>query len=130
MRSQHLQDADLYVIIIIKKPLVAIRYRLSDGQVSSTSPSGRTLKLIIQIRRLQLNFRPDSGYDVALKALKALGLPIRDKNNPPEALAPEPNASGYLPPPSLRPSPLHTPSQSQEQATVINHHQNYGSGCA
>ena len=33
MRSQPLQDAELYVIIIIKKPLVAIRYRLSDGQV-------------------------------------------------------------------------------------------------
>lgn len=129
MRSQQLQDADLYVIIIIKKPLVAIRYRLSDGQVRSTLPPVCTLKLILQTRRLQLNFRPESGYDVAVKALKALGLPIRDKNNPPEPLAPEPNASGYLPPSSLRLSPVHTPSQSQEQVTHVNYHHNYGSQC-
>lgn len=127
MRSQQLQDADLYVIIIIKKPLVAIRYRLSDGQVRSIFPSAFTFKLISQIRRLQLNFRPESGYDVAVKALRALGLPIRDKNNPPE---PEPNASGYLPPSSLRSSTIHTPSQSQEQITYANYHHNYGSQCA
>lgn len=130
MRSQQLQDADLYVIIIIKKPLVAIRYRLSDGQVRSISSSAFTFKLIFQIRRLQLNFRPESGYDVAVKALKALGLPIRNKNNPPEALAPEPNASGYLPPSSLRSSPIRTPSQSQEQITYANYHHNHGSQCA
>ena len=32
-----------------------------------------------QIRRLQMNFFPESGYDVALNALAGLGLPIRDK---------------------------------------------------
>ena len=35
-----------------------------------------------QIRRLQLNFSPESGYDTALNALQGLNLPIRDKNRP------------------------------------------------
>ena len=32
-RSQHLQDIDRHVIVMIKKPLLAIRYQLGTGQV-------------------------------------------------------------------------------------------------
>lgn len=27
-----------------------------------------------------MNFRPESGYDVAVKVFRALGLPVNDKN--------------------------------------------------
>ena len=72
-----------------------------------------------------MNFRPESGYDIAVKTLKGFGLPIRDKDLPPKPLAPEPNASGYLLPSLLRTSPVHTPSQSQEQVTIANYRHNY-----
>ena len=32
-KSQHLQDVDRHVIIMVKKPLLAIRYQLPTGQV-------------------------------------------------------------------------------------------------
>lgn len=69
-----------------------------------------------QIRRLQLNFSPESGYDTALNVLQGLGLPIRDKNPPaiqptsapPRAFQP---SQHMLPPPKpvrLQPSPNFT----------------------
>lgn len=69
-----------------------------------------------QIRRIQLNFQPESGYDAAVSALQGLGLPIRDKNQPAihsASIAPRPPQSqGYgLPapqPPRLLPSPEFT----------------------
>lgn len=62
--SQNVPDHDLRVLIIVKRPLLALRYRLPDGQ----------------IRKMQMNFLPSSGCDVALENLKAAGLPIRDKD--------------------------------------------------
>ena len=129
LRSQRLEDADLFVILIIKKPLVAIRYRLSDGQVRvfdffNDSPM---LKFIPQIRRIQLNFRPEAGYDIAVKALKAWGLPIRDKNSPPEVLVAEPNVSGHLPSTPIRRSFTYIPSQSEELANFTGSQGSYRS---
>ncbi|KAL8730906.1 MAG: hypothetical protein Q9181_004508, partial [Wetmoreana brouardii] len=64
LKSQQLSDADRYVVVLIQHPLVALRYQLPSGEV----------------RRIQMNFRPESGYDVAVKVFRALGLPITDKN--------------------------------------------------
>ena len=64
--SQSVPDHDLRVLIIVKRPLLALRYRLPDGQV----------------RKMQMNFLPSSGCDVALETLRAAGLPIRDKDVP------------------------------------------------
>ncbi|KAM0805382.1 hypothetical protein BDR22DRAFT_395850 [Usnea florida] len=64
--SQNVPDHDLRVLIIVKRPLLALRYRLPDGQV----------------RKMQMNFLPSSGCDVALETLRAAGLPIRDKDLP------------------------------------------------
>ena len=64
--SQSVPDHDLRVLIIVKRPLLALRYRLPDGQV----------------RKMQMNFLPSSGCDVALETLRAAGLPIRDKDLP------------------------------------------------
>lgn len=36
--QQQLQDSSLYVIVIVKKPLVALRYQLPDGQVKWRRP--------------------------------------------------------------------------------------------
>lgn len=52
-----------------------------------------------KIRRLQLNFSPESGYDTAFNALQALGLPIRDKNQP----AIQPTPAPPAPPRSFQP---------------------------
>lgn len=64
--SQNIPDALLRVIVIVKRPLLALRYTLPDGQ----------------IRKTQMNFMPFSGCDVALETLRAAGLPIRDKDLP------------------------------------------------
>ena len=124
MRSQRLQDADLYVITIIKKPLVAIRYRLPDGQVRILNLSNicRLLNLPSQIRRIQLNFRPEPGYDIAVKMLKALGLPIRDKNSPAEPHISQSIASGHFLPSSMHPSPINTPLESEAHIPTTELH--------
>ncbi|MCJ1273299.1 hypothetical protein MMC21_001089 [Puttea exsequens] len=64
-RSQRMTDNDLYVLILLKKPLLALRYRL---------PSGNT-------RRLQFNFNPPEGCDIAVNNFRSLGIPIRDKSD-------------------------------------------------
>ena len=64
--SQHVPDNLLLVLIIVKRPLLALRYTRSDGQ----------------IRRMQMNFGPYTGWDVALETFRAAGLPIRDKDMP------------------------------------------------
>lgn len=64
--SQHISDNHLRVLVIVKRPLLALRYTLSDGR----------------IRKTQMNFVPFSGCDVALETLRAAGLPIRDKDLP------------------------------------------------
>ncbi|KAL8728103.1 MAG: hypothetical protein Q9166_005628 [cf. Caloplaca sp. 2 TL-2023] len=63
-RSQQIQDSERYVVLVIKHPAVALRYQLSTGEV----------------RRIQMNFRPESGYEVAVKVFRAIGVPISDKN--------------------------------------------------
>ena len=64
--SQHVPDNLLQVLVIVKRPLLALRYTLPDGQ----------------IRKTQMNFVPFSGCDVALESFRAAGLPIRDKDLP------------------------------------------------
>ncbi|KAL8789718.1 MAG: hypothetical protein Q9213_000968 [Squamulea squamosa] len=68
-RSQQIQDSERYVILVIKRPAAALRYQLSSGEV----------------RRIQMNFRPESGYNVALKVFRAIGVPVSDKNISPPA---------------------------------------------
>ena len=38
-RSQNIRDEYLFVIVIVKKPLLALRYQLPDGQVSTLCPN-------------------------------------------------------------------------------------------
>lgn len=64
--SQKIPDPHLRVIVIVKRPLLALRYMLPDGQ----------------IRKTQMNFVPFSGCDVALETLRAAGLPIRNRDLP------------------------------------------------
>ena len=64
--TQHISDYYLRVLVIVKRPLLALRYMLPDGQ----------------IRKTQMNFMPISGCDVALETFRAAGLPIRDKDLP------------------------------------------------
>lgn len=64
--TQPISDNFLRVLVIVKRPLLALRYTLPDGQ----------------IRKTQMNFVPFSGCDVALENFKAAGLPIRDKDLP------------------------------------------------
>ncbi|KAL8846064.1 MAG: hypothetical protein Q9221_008810 [Calogaya cf. arnoldii] len=68
-RSQQIQDSDRYVVLVIKRPAAALRYQLSTGEV----------------RRIQMNFRPESGYDTAVNVFRAIGVPISDKNISPPA---------------------------------------------
>ena len=62
--SQYVSDNLLRVLVIVKRPLLALRYNLPSGQ----------------IRKTQMNFVPHSGCDVALETFRAAGLPIRDKD--------------------------------------------------
>ena len=64
--TQPISDNFLRVLVIVKRPLLALRYTLSDGQV----------------RKTQMNFVPFSGCDVALENFREAGLPIRDKDLP------------------------------------------------
>lgn len=64
--SQHVPDNLLLVLIVVKRPLLALRYTRPDGQM----------------RRMQMNFVPYPGCDVALETFRAAGLPIRDKDMP------------------------------------------------
>ncbi|KAL8668904.1 MAG: hypothetical protein Q9224_007769, partial [Gallowayella concinna] len=66
-RSQQIRDSERRVVSLIKRPLVALRYQLQTGEV----------------RRFQMNFHPDSGYDIAVSVFRAIGLPISDMNEPP-----------------------------------------------
>ncbi|KAL9586069.1 MAG: hypothetical protein Q9203_003992 [Teloschistes exilis] len=49
----------------------------------------QVLKLVRQgdllVRRIQMNFRPESGFDTAVRIIQALGLPINDKSVPAQA---------------------------------------------
>ena len=38
-----------------------------------------------KVRRIQMNFRPASGYDYAVNVFRAFGIPITDRNMPPPA---------------------------------------------
>ncbi|KAI4261712.1 MAG: hypothetical protein L6R42_003092 [Xanthoria sp. 1 TBL-2021] len=68
-RSQQIQDSDRYVVLVIKRPAAALRYQLSTGEV----------------RRMQMNFRPELGYEFAVNIFRAIGVPLSDKNNSPPA---------------------------------------------
>ncbi|KAL9127554.1 MAG: hypothetical protein Q9217_003596 [Psora testacea] len=64
VRVQGVSDTERYMIIMVKRPLlaIAIRFRTVDRK----------------IRKIQLNFKPGNGYDHALKFLQSFGLPIKD----------------------------------------------------
>ncbi|MCJ1356632.1 MAG: hypothetical protein MMC33_006627 [Icmadophila ericetorum] len=62
--SQTIPDAECYMAILVKSPLIAVRYRLPDGKV----------------RRFQTAFRSTSDYSVSVKMLASYGLPIRYKD--------------------------------------------------
>ncbi|KAL6714390.1 hypothetical protein ACLMJK_007813 [Lecanora helva] len=81
-QSQFIPDDLLFVIMVVKHPLFALRYRLPDGQ----------------FRRIQMNFQPPSGCDTALDILRSLGLPLRIKNEagPPGPSAQRPNSAQSL----------------------------------
>ncbi|KAI4109858.1 MAG: hypothetical protein LQ339_001642 [Xanthoria mediterranea] len=68
-RSQQIRDSDRYVVLVIRRPAAALRYQLSTGEV----------------RRIQMNFRPESGYDFAVNIFRAIGVPLSDKNISPPA---------------------------------------------
>ena len=78
--SQPVPDGLLYVIVIVKRPLLALRYMLPNRQ----------------IRKIQMNFVPHSGCDVALENFRAAGLPIRDKDLP-QLQSPHPQLSQSQP---------------------------------
>lgn len=89
--SQHISDDHLRVLVIVKRPLLALRYSLPDGQ----------------IRKIQMKFLPSSGCDVALENFRAAGLPIRDKDLP--------QLQGQQRPPSSQSQP-----RSQEGPDSLN----------
>ena len=62
--SQHVPDNLLNVLVIVKRPLLALRYTLPNGQ----------------IRKTQMNFSPHSGCDTALENFRVAGLPVRDRD--------------------------------------------------
>ncbi|KAL8799944.1 MAG: hypothetical protein Q9200_007405 [Gallowayella weberi] len=66
-KSQQIRDSERRVVLLIKRPMVALRHQLMTGEVS----------------RFQMNFHPESGYDIALNVFRAIGLPISDMNEPP-----------------------------------------------
>ncbi|KAL8800559.1 MAG: hypothetical protein Q9182_005114 [Xanthomendoza sp. 2 TL-2023] len=66
-KSQQIRDSERRVVVLIKRPMVALRHQLMTGEVS----------------RFQMNFHPESGYDIALNIFRANGLPISDMNEPP-----------------------------------------------
>ena len=79
--SQRVPDNLLRVLVIVKRPLLALRYGLLGGQ----------------IRKIQMNFVQSSGCDTALEHFKAAGLPIRDKDLP-EVQSQHPPSSPSQPP--------------------------------
>ena len=87
--SQHVPDNLLRVLVIVKRPLLALRYTLPDGQ----------------IRKTQMNFVPFAGCDVALEAFRAAGLPIRDKDLP-QVQSQRPQSSQSQPCSQERPASL------------------------
>ena len=110
--SQSVPDHDLRILIIVKRPLLALRYRLPDGQ----------------IRKMQMNFLPSSGCDVALETLRAAGLPIRDKDLP-QVQGQRPRSSQSQPQSQERPvssstclvpRPLSSQSQPQSQERPVS----------
>ncbi|MCJ1463892.1 hypothetical protein MMC07_002501 [Pseudocyphellaria aurata] len=64
--SQSIPDSEPRVVLIIKRPLVALRYQLADSQ----------------IRRLQLKFKTDPGYDAMVELFESLGFQISDRTPP------------------------------------------------
>ncbi|CAF9936953.1 MAG: hypothetical protein ALECFALPRED_007017 [Alectoria fallacina] len=112
--SQHISDSDLRVLVIVKRPLLALRYMLPDGQ----------------IRKTQMNFVPLSGCDVALETLRTAGLPIRDKDLP-QVQGQRPQSSQSQPKSQDRPGSLnaaqvqhpqssHSQSREQERPGSLN----------
>ncbi|KAI4137758.1 MAG: hypothetical protein L6R39_007112 [Caloplaca ligustica] len=63
-RSQQIQDSERFVVLMIRNPVVALRYQISTGRV----------------RRVQMNFQLESSYDAAVRIFRSLGVPIWDKN--------------------------------------------------
>ena len=56
-RSQLLEDADRYVILLVKRPLLAMRYQLPNGKVHMHFPS----------QELKLTFKIDPSYTAELQ---------------------------------------------------------------
>ena len=99
--SQRIPDNLLRVLVIVKRPLLALRYGLLGGQ----------------IRKIQMNFVQSSGCDTALEHFKAAGLPIRDKDLP-EVQTQHPPSSPSQPPHQERSGSIersHAPGQQSSQ---------------
>ena len=123
--SQHVPDNLLQVLVIVKRPLLALRYTLPDGQ----------------IRKTQMNFVPFSGCDVALESFRAAGLPIRDKDLPqvqsqrPQSSQSQPHSQerpgssnvGHAARPQSAQSVLPGSTQPQSQGIAISRKATYGS---
>ena len=98
--SQHISDNHLRVLVIVKRPLLALRYTLPNGQ----------------IRKTQMNFVPISGCDVALETLRAAGLPIRDKDLP-QVQGQRPQSSESQPHSQERPGSLNADLVQRQQSS-------------
>ena len=100
LSSQHIPDNLLRVLVIVKRPLLALRYTLPEGQ----------------IRKIQMNFVQPSGCDTALENFKAAGLPIRDKDSP-EVQSQPPPSSPSQPPPRERPGSINNSQATCRQSS-------------
>ncbi|KAL9132412.1 MAG: hypothetical protein Q9175_006412 [Cornicularia normoerica] len=98
--SQLVPDNDLRVLVIVKRPLLALRYTLPDGQ----------------IRKTQMNFVPFSGCDAALETFRAAGLPIRDKDLP-QVQGQRPQSSQSQPHSQERPGSLNAGQAARPQSS-------------
>ena len=112
--------------------MIAIRYQLPNGMVGfCTSPYNSLSLKIYQIRRLQINFNPTSGYDKAVEILHMLSLPIENRDvesedQPPvgpvpdiEPAVPSAGPLGFLPAQSSSEPRNHTSTgRLQTEATL------------
>ncbi|KAL9576747.1 MAG: hypothetical protein Q9212_006849 [Teloschistes hypoglaucus] len=77
---KHFSDGvDMFAVFdFVRKP--DLGRSVSEKQVLKLVRQGDLL-----VRRIQMNFRPESGFDTAVRILRALGLPINDKSVPAQA---------------------------------------------
>ncbi|KAL8932313.1 MAG: hypothetical protein Q9216_006888 [Gyalolechia sp. 2 TL-2023] len=84
MLWEHLSgDLDMYVVFDhIRKP--GLGQAVSERQILRVHlcllEEIDLENVVYQVRRIQMNFRPEAGYEVAVRVFRALGVPIQDKN--------------------------------------------------